>query len=282
MNTTTRLARCSGFALCAWAASTGEAQVHATDVILQVQNGRIVTGRVDNGVTDAPRYVFLGTLGDTGVPGGTANPGFDSENGTFAPQQLVGITVRKALRIWNGSGFSLISGGPNPVTTMRLVRNSTAVSTPNVDPSSGTLGPDLTLGQSNSLGRLHQHPAYLLQGGTAPGIYMLEVQAWMGDASTGVSDPICLLFNQNSAQTDVDAAFNWAEANFHSPPPPACFANCDGSTGSPTLTAADFTCFLTKFRAGDPYANCDGSTGSPTLTAADFTCFLASFRAGCP
>jgi hypothetical protein len=60
-----------------------------------------------------------------------------------------------------------------------------------------------------------------------------------------------------------------------------CYANCDCSTGSPSLTAADFTCFLSKFRAGDAYANCDGSTGSPALTAADFTCFLTLFRNGC-
>ncbi len=61
-----------------------------------------------------------------------------------------------------------------------------------------------------------------------------------------------------------------------------CFANCDGSTDVPVLTAADFSCFLTKFRAGDSGANCDGSTGLPVLTAADFSCFLTKFRAGCP
>ncbi len=61
-----------------------------------------------------------------------------------------------------------------------------------------------------------------------------------------------------------------------------CYANCDGSTGTPLLSASDFSCFLNKFRAGDAYANCDGSTGSPTLTAADFSCFLTKFRAGCP
>jgi hypothetical protein len=61
-----------------------------------------------------------------------------------------------------------------------------------------------------------------------------------------------------------------------------CYANCDGSTGSPTLSAADFTCFLNKFRTNNAYANCDGSTSAPTLTAADFTCFLNAFRAGCP
>ncbi len=62
----------------------------------------------------------------------------------------------------------------------------------------------------------------------------------------------------------------------------ACYTNCDGSTASPSLTAADFVCFLNEFRANAAYANCDGSTGSPALTAADFVCFLNAFRAGCP
>ncbi len=61
-----------------------------------------------------------------------------------------------------------------------------------------------------------------------------------------------------------------------------CYANCDCSTGAPVLSATDFACFLTKFRAGDPYANCDGSTDVPTLSATDFACFLNAFRAGCP
>ncbi len=62
----------------------------------------------------------------------------------------------------------------------------------------------------------------------------------------------------------------------------ACYANCDGSLNAPVLTAADFTCFLQKFRAGDPSANCDGNVTPPILSAADFTCFLQKFRAGCP
>jgi len=61
----------------------------------------------------------------------------------------------------------------------------------------------------------------------------------------------------------------------------ACYANCDGSTGSPQLTANDFQCFLNKYAAGDTYANCDGSTGIPALTANDFQCFLNKYAAGC-
>jgi hypothetical protein len=61
-----------------------------------------------------------------------------------------------------------------------------------------------------------------------------------------------------------------------------CYANCTGNTDAPLLSAADFTCFLQKFRAGDTYANCTGNTDAPLLSAADFTCFLQKFRAGCP
>jgi hypothetical protein len=64
-------------------------------------------------------------------------------------------------------------------------------------------------------------------------------------------------------------------------PAPSCYANCDGSTGSPLLTSNDFQCFLNKFAAGDTYANCDGSTGTPLLTSNDFQCFLNKFAAGC-
>jgi hypothetical protein len=66
-----------------------------------------------------------------------------------------------------------------------------------------------------------------------------------------------------------------------SAPTPPCYANCDGSTASPTLNVADFSCFLQKYAAGDPYANCDGSTAAPILNVADFSCFLQRYAAGC-
>jgi hypothetical protein len=63
---------------------------------------------------------------------------------------------------------------------------------------------------------------------------------------------------------------------------PACYANCDYSTGQPALTAGDFVCFLGAFANAYPYANCDGSTAAPVLTANDFLCFLNAWIAGCP
>jgi len=65
------------------------------------------------------------------------------------------------------------------------------------------------------------------------------------------------------------------------PAPAPCYPNCDGSTIAPILNVSDFTCFLNKYSAGDPYANCDGSTVAPILNVSDFTCFLNKYSAGC-
>jgi hypothetical protein len=59
----------------------------------------------------------------------------------------------------------------------------------------------------------------------------------------------------------------------------SCYANCDGSTAAPQLTANDFACFLNRFAAAEPYADCDGVGG---LTANDFACFLTRYVQGCP
>jgi fibronectin-binding autotransporter adhesin len=60
-----------------------------------------------------------------------------------------------------------------------------------------------------------------------------------------------------------------------------CYTNCDGSTGTPTLTPNDFQCFINAYASQSAYANCDGSTGTPAHTANDFQCFINAFAAGC-
>jgi uncharacterized membrane protein len=65
--------------------------------------------------------------------------------------------------------------------------------------------------------------------------------------------------------------------------PKYCYANCDGSGVAPILDAADFSCFLSRFLAGDEvYANCDNSSVPPVLNVLDFNCFLNRFGQGCP
>lgn len=59
----------------------------------------------------------------------------------------------------------------------------------------------------------------------------------------------------------------------------SCYPDC--AAGGPPLDAADFLCFITRFRAGEGWANCDGSTVSPALNVADFQCFMNRFATGC-
>ncbi len=119
--------------------------------------------------------------------------------------------------------------------------------------------------------------------GSTPGL-VADVQAWLnapadnfgwmviGDESTlGTAKRI-------DSRENVNPAVRPMLAVEYSRP---CYPNCDGSTGTPSLTSNDFQCFLNRFAAGDTYANCDASTGTPTLTANDFQCFLNSFAAGC-
>ena len=61
-----------------------------------------------------------------------------------------------------------------------------------------------------------------------------------------------------------------------------CYSNCDGSATPPILNINDFTCFLNRYAAGDPYANCDGSTTPPVLNVNDVLCFLNGYATGCP
>jgi hypothetical protein len=59
---------------------------------------------------------------------------------------------------------------------------------------------------------------------------------------------------------------------------PACYVNCDGSTGAGFLNVNDFVCFSQRFAAGEPYADCNHDQ---VLNVNDFVCFQQAFAAGC-
>jgi hypothetical protein len=110
---------------------------------------------------------------------------------------------------------------------------------------------------------------------------VISAQAWSFDSGSVGQDPqhpfpqISISLQTPTIGCRQDRLYLLAE-------PVACYPNCDASTAPPVLNVADFTCFLQRFSAGDPYANCDGSTTQPVLNVADFTCYLQRFAAGCP
>lgn len=101
----------------------------------------------------------------------------------------------------------------------------------------------------------------------------VNLDGWTIEAAQGVSADGRTILGQGT--------HNGVTEGFLVRLPQACYANCDGSTGTPRLTAGDFQCFINIFAAADSRANCDGSTVAPVLTANDFMCFINKFAGGC-
>jgi hypothetical protein len=248
---------------------------HLSDFIVKIENNRIVTGRVeDDQVIFGPRHVGS-ILGDAGIPAATFNPGFEAVDGGLPAVQLLGLTIRRALRIWNGQAFVEMTQPNAPY--LRITKGISSVSTPSIDPPDCSVGENLVLGVTNPVGNFHEHPGYQLIN-PVDGVYLFEFQLWISNPGNGMSTPAYITFSQNAAST-FPSAFAWADARFGSP---HCTANCDGSSTAPILTANDFSCFLTAYAGGLCAANCDESTAPPLLNANDFTCFLNRFVQGCP
>lgn len=241
------------------------AQVHGGDVILRAQGGVVQTGRIDGGAAVFPERVFDGAFGDGGVPNATLEPGYDSEEGAFSPLVPVGITIRKALRMWDGQSFDSI-----PTERLDVSKGLTTITTPATDPPPCQVGGSLTLGLASASGRLHQHAAYVLGAPAADGVYLLELEAWMGVPGGGASAPFWIVLNQNQPAVLVEPAIEYVE---HILTCPADF-NRDG-----LLNIADFGAFQTAFALGDPRADFNRDC---LLNLADFGAFQTAFALACP
>ncbi|QYU67759.1 hypothetical protein J4558_23180 [Leptolyngbya sp. 15MV] len=211
---------------------------------------------------------------------------------------------------WNSIGGGL-AGWPRDVIELSngdIVVGGTSLQPPAPEPALGRIGRwdgsswhRFGLGLNNQVEALLELPnGHLVVGGLftqAGGAPASRIARWDGQAwhplgtgvsvSTGTSPFVASLTLLPNG--DIVAAGDFTVAGGQTAPSiarwtsnPDCYANCDNSQATPTVTPADFVCFINRFRAGDLYANCDNSVGTPALTPADFVCFLNKFRAGCP
>ena len=237
---------------------------HAGDVFLEVNSaGRIITGLIDedkNSVEDNVR-VFGSEFGEF-FPDFTDEPGFDSEEGTFAPGSGIGFTIRRALRKWDGVRF--------PAEEIPAERIQIRL---------GALGPVFTpttdaevvgfIMPVNSEGGLHHHPGYTLLAPASEGIYLLEIDLWSTDSEVLPSKPIWIVFNQEEDDEIHDDAMDWVYKRFVCP---ADF-NMDR-----TVDFFDYLDFVQAFADEDPSAdvNDDGQ-----VDFFDYLDFVAAFGMGC-
>jgi hypothetical protein len=176
--------------------------IHAGDVFLTTDGGRITTGRYDAGVF-TPGRVFGSEFGEI-APNYSDEPGFDNLPGTFTPGTSIGFNFRKALRVWNGSDFNTIA----PVQIEFSYGPLGPVATPLTDV--------LTSGFSVAVaanGEWHEHYDMTILAPATDGVYLLEMELFSDQPGLGASLPFWFVFNQNTSELIHDEAIEYVEQN---------------------------------------------------------------------
>jgi len=184
---------------------------HAGDIGLEVTAGRIETREISSAGYGAPRRVFGGTFGDTGVPWFTGNPGFDAAAGTFAAGTRVGFRLAGPVLAWDGAGF-VPTSPEGPLAGERLqVRFLTLSVTSGDGPVEGftlAVQPD---------GGWHRHLSMTLlaaPGAQVPdaGVYLVPLELTSTDPAVAASEPAWLVLDGGAPASDYAAAFAHAES----------------------------------------------------------------------
>jgi hypothetical protein len=232
---------------------------HAGDIAVTRTGSTLVTNAYDPALALTPERMFLATLGDTGVPRFTSNPGFEAAAGTFAAGSRLGWNAVSGLQRWNGSAFE-------PAVGMELeLKYLTLRSTVAAAPVEGF---SLAV-QSN--GGIHRHLGFTLRdafgSGPSTGAYLLSLQLY-ATGSTGVSDTLWILFNDGIDTAAFDAI---AQAAREVLLPDPCPGDVDRSGA---VDAGDIGAILLMFGTADPAGDIDSSSA---VDAGDIGAILLMF-----
>lgn len=176
---------------------------HAGDVLLEVIDGRIVTGLLggeSNPIVVHDQRAFGSEFGEI-LPNFTDEPGFDSEPGTFDPASSIGFNVLEGLKSWNGSAW--VDAG---AVTLEIAYATESV-TVGSDPVAGFAMP------VSPNGEWHRHFDFTLNAPAADGLYLLTWELHSTDPSVGASRPFYIVFNQNGDEAQHAAAIEWVATN---------------------------------------------------------------------
>jgi hypothetical protein len=255
--------------------AAAHAQVHSSDIVLRVAGGTsgpIETGGVDQatGVPYWPQRVFAATLGDFNF---TNDPGFDSFAGAFSPAVQVGFDVLAALHAWDGLDFDQIADA-----VMRIKFGTFERFTPAADEVVAGFGISPAAN-----GEYHRHLGYTLMDPAGDGVYLLQMRMWSAAPGVLNSKPFFIVFGQNAAPAQQDAALEWTYLRY------ICPADLGKSGGLPghdgLLDNNDFIVFIDRFFAADAIADmgaAGGEAGGDGLfDNNDFIVFIDRFFGGC-
>ncbi len=234
---------------------------HATDVVLGVDGGVIVTGVVgQTGLPEFGKRVFVSRLGEV-APNFASNPGFDCLPRTFPTGTRTGFRITDALRMWNGTDIDSVSPARMNVSFITL----------NVDtPATPAVVEGFTLAVGSN-GQWHRHLDFVLGEPADDGFYVLTLQLFSTSTLIAPSNDIYIIFNQNMPRTAEQEVVTYVTSLITPPPCPADF-NGDGG-----VDGGDVESFFVAWSASEPSAdvNIDGG-----VDGADVESFFLAWAAG--
>jgi hypothetical protein len=264
-------------------AHAGGKEPHGGDVFLDVENGTIVTGLIDEKAMtiDVPVFVFAAEFGDGGTPTQTTNPGFDSLPATFPIGSRVGWNALDGINVWNGSGFIDAPGERFTISftaALQVVVEDSAIN-----------GFDLAV---QADGAWHRHLTFVISRADAqpptPGTYLLELEMYSTARGVESSEPYWIVFNHEDDEANHDAAIEWVEDNLAPGGAGSCLGDVVSSaTFQPppdgVVDAADLAFLLGEWGAnpGSPADFVSSATFAPPpdgiVDAADLAALLGAW-----
>jgi hypothetical protein len=195
------------------------------DVGFHLVNGRLTTRQVIDDVPGSDDRLFTGGLDLIGGAVFGDEPGFRIDAGTFDQAGNLTISIRRAMRAWNGGGFSPTSDRLN----IQKPGSGDSIYSPIIDPVDPDSGPLPGISFAVGTGELHEHADnYLVDaltlGNGAPGIYLVEFHAAVDLAGIARTAPYYLLYNYGQSDADLSAAVDYTRANIL--PSPGVLAPC--------------------------------------------------------
>jgi len=244
-------------------AAAAHAGLHAGDIILTIEEGAIATNAIGPEGAEAQR-VFTVELSFIAGFWSAANPGFDTEPGTFTFGDAIGFVIEDAARQWDGADFDTIADSQISIE----FGPAGPVFSP-LTPDTDVVGFDIPV-QSN--GGWHKHYDYFLEAPANEGVYLLRMRL----THTGAFDdtePFYLVFNQSQDEPIVSAAVEYVNDTLLTPPCPTDL-NGDGLTDT-----ADLGILISAFGTSDPTADLNDDN---IVDTADLGVLIGAFGDSCP
>lgn len=190
----------------AMAASSAAAQ--DVDVGARIAEGRVVTWAADHAAS-AYLYeerVFEGDFNLVGTAVAAEEPGYYFEAGSAFAGSRIGFNIRTAVREWSISAQNFDAVSPLTITIGDVVLG--VVTTPIADPPTPVPGLSIVVPQA---GVDFHFPMEL--NGTAPGIYLLELELFTEIPSTARSLPYWAVLNYGLDPSEHEASIDWVRQN---------------------------------------------------------------------